>query len=125
MEIIVSGARPTGRLHLGHLHGALKNWIRLQENYRCYFFVADWHALTTDYATPQGIRQSTIEMVMDWLSVGLDPKRFPDFGLGEFVIAGRGSRLRERKVSLGQLRVALGQLARDGQYGLTIRVLAE
>jgi tryptophanyl-tRNA synthetase len=62
-------------LHLGHLHGALKNWIRLQENYRCYFFVADWHALTTDYATPQGIRQSTIEMVMDWLSVGLDPAR--------------------------------------------------
>jgi tryptophanyl-tRNA synthetase len=75
MEIIVSGARPTGRLHLGHLHGALKNWIRLQEDYRCYFFVADWHALTTDYATPQGIRQSTIEMVMDWLSVGLDPAR--------------------------------------------------
>jgi tryptophanyl-tRNA synthetase len=62
-------------LHLGHLHGALKNWIRLQENYRCYFFVADWHALTTDYASPQGIRQSTIEMVMDWLSVGLDPAR--------------------------------------------------
>jgi tryptophanyl-tRNA synthetase len=75
METIVSGARPTGRLHLGHLHGALKNWIRLQENYRCYFFVADWHALTTDYAAPQGIGQSTFEMVMDWLSVGLDPAR--------------------------------------------------
>ena len=75
MEIIVSGARPTGRLHLGHLHGALKNWIRLQENYRCYFFVADWHALTTDYATPHGIGQSTTEMVMDWLSVGLDRAR--------------------------------------------------
>ena len=75
METIVSGARPTGRLHLGHLHGALKNWNRLQEDYRCYFFVADWHALTTDYATPQGIRQSTTEMVMDWLSVGLDPAR--------------------------------------------------
>ncbi|MPZ76053.1 MAG: tryptophan--tRNA ligase [Deltaproteobacteria bacterium] len=75
METIVSGARPTGRLHLGHLHGALKNWVRLQENYRCYFFVADWHALTTDYATPQGIHQSTLEMVMDWLSVGLDPAR--------------------------------------------------
>ena len=75
MEVIVSGARPTGRLHLGHLHGALKNWIRLQEDYQCYFFVADWHALTTDYATPQGIRQSTTEMVMDWLSVGLDPAR--------------------------------------------------
>jgi tryptophanyl-tRNA synthetase len=75
METIVSGARPTGRLHLGHLHGALKNWVRLQKDYRCYFFVADWHALTTDYASPQGIQQSTIEMVMDWLSVGLDPAR--------------------------------------------------
>ena len=71
----MSGARPTGRLHLGHLHGALKNWVRLQKDYRCYFFVADWHALTTDYASPQGIQQSTIEMVMDWLSVGLDPAR--------------------------------------------------
>ena len=75
MDTIVSGMRPTGRLHLGHLHGALKNWLRLQEDYRCYFFVADWHALTTDYASPQGIKPSTSEMVMDWLSVGLDPNR--------------------------------------------------
>jgi tryptophanyl-tRNA synthetase len=75
METIVSGMRPSGRLHLGHLHGALKNWVRLQKDYRCFFFVADWHALTTDYASPQGIQQSTLEMVMDWLSVGLDPKR--------------------------------------------------
>jgi tryptophanyl-tRNA synthetase len=75
MDTIVSGARPTGRLHLGHLHGALKNWVRLQDSFRCYFFVADWHALTTDYATPQGIQQSTLEMVMDWLSVGLDPAK--------------------------------------------------
>jgi tryptophanyl-tRNA synthetase len=75
MDTIVSGMRPTGRLHLGHLHGALKNWLRLQENYRCYFFVADWHALTTDYASPQGIKPSTNEMVTDWLSVGLDPHR--------------------------------------------------
>jgi tryptophanyl-tRNA synthetase len=75
METVVSGMRPTGRLHLGHLHGALKNWLRLQENYRCYFFVADWHALTTDYASPQGIKQSVSEMVTDWLSVGLDPNR--------------------------------------------------
>lgn len=67
--------RPTGRLHLGHLHGALKNWVRLQERYRCYFFVADWHALTTDYANTKGIRQSGIEMAADWLSAGLDPKR--------------------------------------------------
>ena len=73
METIVSGMRPTGKLHLGHFHGALVNWLRLQEQFQCYFFVADWHALTTDYAAPQGIRESTIEMVMDWLSVGVDP----------------------------------------------------
>src|SRR6266571_1534801 len=75
MEIIVSGMRPTGRLHLGHLHGALTNWHRLQEQYQCYFFVADLHALTTDYATPQGIKESTLEMVTDWLSIGLDPAK--------------------------------------------------
>jgi tryptophanyl-tRNA synthetase len=75
MDTIVSGMRPTGRLHLGHLHGALKNWLKLQSGYRCFFFVADWHALTTDYATPQGIQQSTLEMVTDWLSLGLDPAR--------------------------------------------------
>lgn len=75
METIVSGARPTGRLHLGHLHGALKNWVKLQDNYRCYFFIADWHALTTDYATPDNIGQSTMDMLLDWLSVGLDPSR--------------------------------------------------
>jgi tryptophanyl-tRNA synthetase len=75
MEIIVSGARPTGRLHLGHLHGALRNWVKLQETFRCYFFIADWHALTTDYAAPEGIGQSTVDMLIDWLSVGLDPSR--------------------------------------------------
>ena len=75
MKTIVSGARPTGSLHLGHLHGALKNWLRLQSDYRCFFFVADWHALTTDYSSPQDIQHNAIEMVMDWLSVGLDPQR--------------------------------------------------
>ena len=75
MQTIVSGARPTGLLHLGHLHGALKNWVGLQEKYRCFFFIADWHALTTDYSSPQGIRQSTLDMLLDWLGVGLDPQR--------------------------------------------------
>ena len=75
MQTIVSGMRPTGRLHLGHLHGALRNWVKLQENYRCFFFVADWHALTTDYANSKGIQQSSVEMAIDWLSAGLDPKR--------------------------------------------------
>ncbi len=75
METIVSGMRPTGQLHLGHLLGVLKNWVGLQKDYRCFFFVADWHALTTDYASPQGIQENILEIVMDWLSVGLDPKR--------------------------------------------------
>ena len=75
MDTIVSGARPTGLLHLGHLHGALRNWARLQENYRCFFFVADWHALTTDYQAPDSIKESTGAMVAEWLSVGLDPAK--------------------------------------------------
>ena len=75
MDTVVSGARPTGLLHLGHLHGALRNWARLQENYRCFFFVADWHALTTDYQSPDSIREGTGAMVAEWLSVGLDPAK--------------------------------------------------
>ena len=75
MDTVVSGARPTGLLHLGHLHGALRNWARLQENYRCFFFVADWHALTTDYQSPDGIKEGTGAMVAEWLSVGLDPAK--------------------------------------------------
>ncbi len=71
---ILSGMRPTGRLHLGNLHGALDNWIQLQNQYECFFFVADWHALTTDYATPEQIHENTRNMTMDWLSAGLDPE---------------------------------------------------
>src|SRR5262249_26519551 len=74
-ETIVSGPRPTGRQHLGNYHGALKNWLRLQDVERCFFFVADWHALTTDWNAPDAIESNTIEMVLDWLAVGLDPRR--------------------------------------------------
>lgn len=74
-DTVVSGFRPTGKLHLGHLHGTLTNWVRLQDRYRCFFFVADWHALTTGNVTAETIRDSTIEMVIDWLSVGLDPAK--------------------------------------------------
>ena len=72
---IVSGSRPTGRLHLGHLHGALTNWLKLQEQAECFFFVADWHALTTGYEDTSGVRSNTRDMVLDWLAVGLDPAR--------------------------------------------------
>ena len=70
---VLSGMRPTGRLHLGHYHGVLKNWLRLQNEYQCLFFVADWHALTTHYDTPQGIEENVRDMVVDWLAAGVDP----------------------------------------------------
>lgn len=65
--------RPTGRLHLGHLHGALNNWIKLQHEYECFFFVADWHALTTHYGEPELFAEHVIDMVIDWLAVGINP----------------------------------------------------
>jgi len=70
---VLSGMRPTGRLHLGHYHGVLKNWIKLQHEYECFFFVADWHALTTHYEDPSLIEGSVWEMVVDWLAAGLNP----------------------------------------------------
>ena len=72
---VLSGMRPTGALHLGHYHGALKNWVRLQSEYECFYFVADWHALTTHYEDRQVIEQNVYEMVTDWLAAGLDPER--------------------------------------------------
>ncbi|SDU15089.1 tryptophan--tRNA ligase [Halopseudomonas salegens] len=68
---ILSGMRPTGRLHLGHYHGVLKNWVKLQHEYDCFFFAADWHALTTHYETPQDIEQSVWDMLVDWLAAGV------------------------------------------------------
>lgn len=72
---IVSGIRPTGDLHVGHYLGVLRNWVELQEEYQCFYFAADWHALTTEYRDPSVITRSTRDMVMTWLSVGLDPER--------------------------------------------------
>ncbi len=71
---VLSGMRPTGRLHLGHLHGVLKNWIKLQDEYECFFFVADWHALTTHYGEPNLFEENIIDMVIDWLAVGVSPE---------------------------------------------------
>ncbi len=70
---VLSGMRPTGNLHLGHYHGVLKNWITLQQQYECLFFVADWHALTTHYDSPELIEQHTWDMIIDWLAAGVDP----------------------------------------------------
>ena len=70
---VLSGMRPTGRMHIGHYHGALKNWVRLQEEYECLYFAADWHALTTHYETPERIADSVWEMFIDWLAAGINP----------------------------------------------------
>ncbi|WP_224982152.1 tryptophan--tRNA ligase [Geomonas agri] len=72
---IVSGMRPTGKLHLGHYHGVLSNWMELQRNFECFFFAADWHSLTTEYASTDGIQESINEMVLDWLAFGIDPEQ--------------------------------------------------
>lgn len=73
VERVLSGMRPTGNLHLGHYNGVLKNWVKLQHEHECLFFVADWHALTTHYDTPEIIEESVWEMVIDWLAAGVDP----------------------------------------------------
>src|SRR5271169_1763751 len=72
---VLSGMRPTGPLHIGHFFGALSNWLKLQEEYECFYFVADWHALTTHYADTSLIAQNTFAVTADWLSVGLDPEK--------------------------------------------------
>ncbi len=71
---VLSGMRPSGSLHIGHLSGVLENWKTLQNDYDCFFFIADWHALTSEYADTSNIRESIIDMVIDWLSVGIDPE---------------------------------------------------
>ena len=72
---VVSGLRPTGKVHLGHLAGALKNWATLQDQYQCFYFVADWHALTSDYADTRGLTSYACDNVADWIAAGLDPER--------------------------------------------------
>jgi tryptophanyl-tRNA synthetase len=72
---VLSGMRPTGACHIGHYHGALKNWVRLQDEHPCFFFVADWHALTTHYETPEHIETSVWEMLVDWFAAGIDPNK--------------------------------------------------
>ena len=72
---VLSGMRPTGAMHLGHYHGALKNWVRLQHEFDCFFFVADWHALTTHYEERDVIEKTVYDMVIDWIAAGLDPEK--------------------------------------------------
>jgi tryptophanyl-tRNA synthetase len=74
-KVILSGMRPTGKLHLGHLVGALDNWIKLQDEYVCFFMIADWHALMSEYEDPQSLKENIVDNVVDWLSFGISPER--------------------------------------------------
>jgi len=74
-KVVLSGMRSTGKLHLGHYFGTLKNWVALQESHDCYFFAADWHALTTDYADPSRVTANTVDALADWIAAGIDPQR--------------------------------------------------
>jgi tryptophanyl-tRNA synthetase len=74
-KVVLSGMRATGKIHLGNYFGAIKNWVELQEEYECYYFAADWHALTSDYADPSQVTENTLEAVADWIAAGLDPER--------------------------------------------------
>lgn len=116
--IILSGMRPTGSLHLGNYKGALENWVRLQDTYHCYYMVADWHALTTDYADPGRIGENTRDMVLDWLAAGLDPERSVFF---------RQSRVKQHAELhlLLSMVVPLGWLERVPTYKEQIRQLEE
>ena len=98
---VLSGMRPTGRMHIGHYHGALKNWLRLQEEYDCLYFAADWHALTTHYETPERIEDSVWEMFIDWLAVGINPTRSTIF-------------IQSRVVEHAELTLLLGMMAPVG-----------
>ncbi|QAR33103.1 tryptophan--tRNA ligase [Geovibrio thiophilus] len=75
MKRVLSGMRPTGKLHIGHYFGALKNWVKLQDEHECFYFVADWHALTTNYENPENIIEMRRELVLDWLASGIDPEK--------------------------------------------------
>src|SRR6202041_1682198 len=72
---VLSGMRPTGKLHLGNYGGAVENWVRMQEQYECFFVIVDWHALTTDYADPSHLKENVIDVLLDWLAAGLDPAK--------------------------------------------------
>src|SRR5882672_10452856 len=115
---VLSGMRPTGRLHLGNYHGALRNWIELQYQYECFFFVADWHALTTGYADTSQIEESVREVVIDWLGAGLNP------GVATFFVQSRVPEHAELHLLLSMI-TPLGWLERVPTYKDQIEQLKE
>lgn len=117
-KVVLSGLRPTGRVHLGNYWGAVKNWVDLQPRYACRYFVADLHALTTDYADTTAVRESTLEAVTDWLSVGLDPEKSVIF------VQSRVPQVAELALVFGMI-TPLGWLERVPTYKEQIEQLRE
>jgi len=113
---VVSGYRPSGRLHLGHYHGNLNNMIRLQDTHECFFFVADWHALTTGYRDTSRLGEWTTEMVLDWLAAGIDPGRCTIYRQSDI------SGIPELVLYLGMV-ITLGELERNPTYKEQLREL--
>lgn len=115
---VLTGYRPTGRLHLGHYHGNIENMLRLQEEYECFFFIADWHALTTDYEKPERIAEFTREMVLDWLAAGIDPERAAIYRQSDL------PEVAELQLYFGMI-TPLGWLERNPTYKEQLRELSE
>jgi tryptophanyl-tRNA synthetase len=113
---VVSGYRPSGRLHLGHYHGNLKNMIALQDTHECFFFVADWHALTTGYRDTSMLGSWTTEMVLDWLAAGLDPARCTIYRQSDI------HSIPELVLYFGMV-ITLGELERNPTYKEQLREL--
>ena len=107
---VLSGMRPTGPLHLGHLVGALENWVALQDTHECYFTIVDWHALTTDYADPSSIRGYVREVALDWLAAAIDPERATVF------VQSRGQGARRAVTCCSSMIVPLPWLERVPTY---------
>jgi len=103
---VLSGMRPTGKLHLGNYLGALEHWVRMQDDYECFFFVASWHALTTDAQNSGQAPESTIEMAADWLGAGLDPERWSAKEAERFCMLELPRWLRRNGYALGESRLA-------------------
>ena len=101
---VLSGMRPTGKMHLGHLAGALGNWVELQSKYDCFYFVADWHALTSEYSNTEGLTDYAVDNVTDWIAVGLDPERSTLFVQGHLTEHAECAWMMECTAAFGELR---------------------
>lgn len=118
MKRVLTGYRPTGRLHIGHYHGNIEHMLKLQEEYECFFFIADWHALTSDYESPENIAEYTREMIIDWLAAGINPEKATIYRQSDL------TEVAELALYFGMI-TPLGWLERNPTYKEQLRELKE